>query len=180
MTVKLSPHFADYEVACKCAKHSKGLYYYVSPRLIMLAERVRDVLKFPMIVTSCSRCPEHNKAVGGSPTSKHIFTDTQPTRAMDFKTKGLTPCQSFSFIIRAWAGGGLSELGGIGLYDTWLHIDTAKAEDGHLRVWDCRKKKTAEDSEIIGDLIAYLSPLEHTERPAAVINRLILTINEWR
>ena len=174
-----SPHFADYEVACKCAKHAKGVYYYVSPRLLMLAEKVRDVLRTPMIVTSCCRCPEHNKTVGGSPTSKHIFTDTQPTRAMDFKAKGMVPSLAFDFIVRDWACGGLSELGGIGLYDTWLHIDTAKAEDGHLRVWDERKKKTTADSEILGQLVEDLRGLT-TQRPAAVINRLCIALNEWR
>ena len=180
MTVKLSPHFADYELKCKCNRHKDKPLCNVSPRLLMLAEKVRDVLKFPMLVTSCCRCAPHNKEEGGSTTSKHLCSDSLPARAMDFKTRGLTPCQSFSFIVRAWAGGGLSELGGIGLYDTWLHIDTAKAEDGHLRVWDERKKKTAEDSEIIGDLIAYLRPIEHLGRPAAVVNRLILALNEWR
>ena len=182
MTVKLSPHFADYELKCKCHRHKDNPLCNVSPRLLMLAEKVRDVVKLPMIVRSCCRCVAHNSDpdVKGSPTSKHLCSESLPARAMDFRAKGLTPCQTFSFIIRAWAGGGLSELGGIGLYDTFVHIDTAKAEDGHLRVWDDRKKKTAEESEIIGDLIAYLSPLEHTERPAAVINRLILTINEWR
>ena len=180
MTVKLSPHFADYELKCKCSRHKDKPLCNVSPRLLMLAEKVRDVLKFPMIVTSCCRCAEHNAEVGGETNSLHICTEVKAARAMDFKTKGMTPCQSFSFIIRAWAGGGLNELGGIGLYDTWLHIDTAKTDDGHLRVWDCRKKKTAEDSEIIGDLIEYLRPIEHLERTAAVINRLCATLNEWR
>ena len=174
-----SPHFADHELACKCAKHAKERKYYVSPRLLMLAERVRDVLKTPMIVTSCCRCPEHNRAVGGSPTSKHIFTDTQPSRAMDFKAKGMIPSLAFDTIIREWACGGLGELGGIGLYDTWLHIDTAKAEDGHLRVWDERKKKTTADSEILGQLVEDLRALT-TQRPAAVINRLCIALNEWR
>lgn len=174
-----SPHFADHELACKCAKHAKERKYYVSPRLLMLAERVRDVLKTPMIVTSCCRCPEHNKEVGGSPTSKHIFTATQPSRAMDFKAKGMTPSLAFDTIVREWACGGLGELGGIGLYDTWLHIDTAKAEDGHLRVWDERKKKTTADSEILGQLVEDLRGLT-TQRPAAVINRLCIALNEWR
>lgn len=179
MTKKLSPHFADYELRCKCNRHKDSPLCNVSPRLLMLAERVRDVLKTPMIVTSCCRCPEHNKTSGGSPTSKHIFTDTQPTRAMDFKAKGMSPSLAFDTIIREWACGGLGELGGIGLYDTWLHIDTAKAEDGHLRVWDERKKKTTADSEILGQLVEDLRGLT-TARPAPVINRLCIALNGWR
>lgn len=181
MSKKLSPHFADYELQCKCKRHRGNPLCNVSPRLLMLAERVRDVLKTPMIVTSCCRCPAHNADpdVKGSPTSKHITTDKQPSRAMDFKAKGMTPSLAFDTIIREWACGGLGELGGIGLYDTWLHIDTAKAEDGHLRVWDERKKKTTADSEILGQLVEDLRGLT-TQRPAAVINRLCIALNEWR
>ena len=179
MTKKLSPHFADYELQCKCHRHKNKPLCNVSPRLLMLSERVRDELKTPMIPTSCCRCPEHNKEVGGSPTSKHITTDKQPSRAMDFKAKGMISVLAFDAIVRDWACGGLGELGGIGLYDTFVHIDTAKAEDGHLRVWDERKKKTTADSEILGQLVEDLRGLT-SARPAAVINRLCIALNEWR
>lgn len=173
------PHFADYELRCQCRRHKDKQLCNVSPRLGMLAERVRDVLKTPMIVTSCCRCAAHNKEVGGSPTSKHLCSETQPARAMDFKAKGMSPSLALDTIIREWACGGLGELGGIGLYDTFVHIDTGKAEDGHLRVWDERKKKTTTDSEILGQLVEDLRGLT-TQRPAAVINRLCIALNDWR
>ena len=154
------PHFADYELRCQCRRHKDKQLCNVSPRLGMLAERLRDVLKTPMIVTSCCRCPAHN---------------ADP----DVKGKGMSPSLAFDTIIREWACGGLVELGGIGLYDTFIHIDTAKDEDGHLRVWDERKKKTTTDSEILGQLVEDLRGLT-TQRPAAVINRLCIALNEWR
>lgn len=179
--MNITAHFADHELRCQCRRHGKQQLCNVHPRLLSLAEKVRDLLRTPMIVTSCCRCPAHNADpdVKGSPTSKHITTEKQPSRAMDFKAKGMTPPLAFDAIVREWACGGLGELGGIGLYDTFIHIDTAKAEDGHLRVWDERKTRTSEQSEIIGKLIEDLRGLA-TQRPATVINRLIITLNEWR
>lgn len=174
-----SPHFADYELQCKCKRHGDKPLCNVSPRLLMLAEKVRDVLGTPMIVKSCCRCAPHNKEEGGSPTSKHICDEKTPARALDFKAKGMTPSLAFDTIIREWACGRLSELGGIGLYDTIVHIDTAKADDGHLRVWDNRNTKTAEQQEILGQLVEDLRNLT-TARPASVINRLCIAINSWR
>lgn len=135
------PHFAEHELRCKCNRHKDAPLCNVSPRLLMLAEKIRGVLKTPMVVTSCCRCPEHNREVGGSPSSKHIATPEQPARAMDFKPRNMSPLTAYNAIVKAWHDGRLTELGGIGLYDSWIHIDTAKAADGHLRTWDNRSKK---------------------------------------
>ena len=64
----LSPHFAKDECVCRCGC---GLCN-ATPRLLSLADKVRDLLRQPMIVTSVCRCREHNAKVGGSPTSKHL------------------------------------------------------------------------------------------------------------
>ena len=143
MTVKLSPHFADYELKCKCSRHKDKPLCNVSPRLLMLAEKVRELLKTPMIVTSCCRCAAHNADpdVKGSPTSKHICDEKTPARAMDFRPKDTPLIVAYNAIVKAWRDGRLTELGGIGIYDRWIHINTAKAADGHLRQWDNRTKK---------------------------------------
>ena len=141
--MNLSLHFADYELRCQCKRHKEQPLCDVAPRLLSLAEKVRDILTVPMIVTSCCRCPEHNKEVGGSPASKHICTPSQPARAMDFKPKNTEPIVAYNAIVKAYHDGRLNELGGIGLYDWGLHIDIAKAADGHLRTWDYRTKKGA-------------------------------------
>jgi len=138
--MNLTSHFADFELRCQCKRHKEKPLCNVAPRLLSLAEKVRDILKVPMIVTSCCRCPEHNKEVGGSPASKHICTQSQPARAMDFKPKNTPPIVAYNAIVKAYRDGRLNELGGIGLYDWGIHIDIAKAADGHLRTWDYRKK----------------------------------------
>ena len=137
----LSPHFSVEECRCRCRRHTDAPLCNVSPRLLSLAEKIRDILKCPMIVTSCCRCAAHNAEVGGSPTSKHLAGDKQPARAMDFYCKELSPVAVYNVIVKAWRDGKLPELGGIGLYDWGVHIDTAKADDGHLRRWDYRTKK---------------------------------------
>lgn len=141
--MNLSPHFADYELRCKCNRHKDAPLCNVSPQLLALAEKVREILKTPMVVRSCCRCPEHNADpdVKGSPTSKHITTDKLPARAMDYKPRNMSPITAYNAIVKAWRDGRLPDLGGIGLYDSFVHIDTAKAYDGHLRTWDKRSQK---------------------------------------
>lgn len=132
----LSPHFSAFECRCQCSRHKDGDYCYVSPRLLSLAERVRDIIG-PMRVNSCCRCPEHNAEVGGVKTSKHIGTQRSPARAMDFRPLHCTVQEAHAAIVEAYRAGHLTELGGIGLYikKNFIHIDTAKAADGHLRQW---------------------------------------------
>lgn len=138
----LSPHFSAVECRCQCSRHKDGDYCYVSPRLLTLAEKIRSVAGV-MTVHSCCRCPAHNAEVGGVKASKHVGTPDSPARAMDFHVKGSTPLAVYTAILKAYAAGELPELGGIGLYDAFVHIDTAKAADGHLRKWDYRKRKGA-------------------------------------
>lgn len=139
--MNLSEHFTDKELACRCARHGGGLFCNVAPELLKLAETVRAVLGVPMVVTSCCRCPAHNAEEGGVKSSKHLCADKQPARAMDFKPQGVKPLAAYRQILAARKAGKLPDLGGIGLYDTFLHIDTEKAPDGHLRTWDYRKRK---------------------------------------
>ena len=125
----LSPHFAKDECACRCGC---GLCN-ATPRLLMMAGKVRDLLGEPMIVRSVCRCAEHNaKTPGASPTSKHLAG-----KAMDFYCRRLSPLA----VYKAWYDGRLPELGGVGIYDWGIHIDTEKAPDGHLRRWDKRKAR---------------------------------------
>lgn len=123
------PHFAAHELKCKCGC---GL---CNPKdeLLDLAEKVRHILgDVPMYVTSCCRCEKHNKKVGGSPTSKHLTG-----RAMDFQVTAMSVFCAYAKIVTAWELGKLPELGGIGLYvkKNFIHIDTFRAADGHLRKW---------------------------------------------
>lgn len=122
-----SEHFTPKEVACKCGCG----FAEPSPALIELAEKVRSLLQVPMHVNSCCRCRMHNGKSGGSPNSKHLTGD-----AMDFHCwNKLTPVAIYNIILSTYMHGGLPELGGMGLYSNFVHIDTYHAPDGHLRLW---------------------------------------------
>lgn len=123
---KVSLHFSRHELVCRCGC---GLYIH-RPQLIDLAEKVREILKIPMYVNSGTRCVSHNARVDGSPTSKHL-----QGLAMDFYCKTLTPTAIYNVILSRYIKGYLPELGGMGIYKTFVHIDAFHAEDGHLRLW---------------------------------------------
>ncbi|MGI6076445.1 MAG: YcbK family protein [Pyramidobacter sp.] len=128
----LSHHFSRDECVCR----DECGFDTPDPKLLELAEAVRGILKEPMIVHSVCRCKAHNMAVNGSPTSKHL-----KGQAMDFHVSGLSPVAVYNAVVKAWHDGRLPELGGVGLYDWGVHIDVYHAADGHLRVWDLRKRR---------------------------------------
>lgn len=62
--------------------------------------------------------------------------------AADMKHSKLRPLALFNLILRLFAEGKLPQLGGVGLYPTFVHIDVRKrpgssggASDGHLAIW---------------------------------------------
>ena len=61
------PHFSPEEVACRGTGR-----LVVNPAAMDALERLRHALGAPMILRSAYRSPEHNRAVGGAPRSKHM------------------------------------------------------------------------------------------------------------
>lgn len=57
------------------------------------AERVREIVGKPLIISSGYRCRDLNKAVGGSVFSQHLLCE-----AIDFTCKGLTTEKIFELI----------------------------------------------------------------------------------
>ena len=69
-------------------------YFLTEPyagRLVVFAESMLEEIRFtvdaPVVVNSCGRCPELNKAVGGVTTSQHLFS-TEYDGAADFYVLG--------------------------------------------------------------------------------------------
>lgn len=99
--MNLTPHFTIEELAgtsnaqykklnlLKAQEHMGKMYM-----LAGFAERVREIIGKPLIITSGYRCPELNKAIGGALTSQHIFCE-----AIDFVVKGLRPEDIFNRIV---------------------------------------------------------------------------------
>ena len=62
-------YFTTQELACKCDKCKTFRYNH---ELLSILDDVREELGESIIVNSCYRCVDHNKAVGGSPRSRHL------------------------------------------------------------------------------------------------------------
>lgn len=83
-------------------------------RIAGLAQRARDRLGRPFVITSWFRPPDVNRAVGGAPFSRHIVGD-----AIDFYVDGLTGNQLYWSLDPWWPGG----LGRYAKFPYLCHLD---------------------------------------------------------
>lgn len=91
---KLGKHFDRSEFACRCGgKYCNGFPKEMQPKLITVADRVRDHFDVPVIVSSGVRCSRHNAAVGGVSNSRHL-----DGKAMDFDVPGKTSAQVLAYV----------------------------------------------------------------------------------
>ena len=107
--MKLSTlHFKKEEFACKGTQRLK-----LDTELLAVLELVRQVFDKPVTITSGYRSPEHNKAVGGAPNSKHMLGI-----AADIVVAGHTPQEVYDLLDKTFPN-----YYGVGLYSGWVHID---------------------------------------------------------
>ena len=83
---------SDAFIGCSCGKCG-GFPAEPTERLMLAADAVREHFGAPVIPTSTVRCREHNAAVGGVATSRHMAG-----RAMDFWVKGRSSNQVLAFV----------------------------------------------------------------------------------
>lgn len=116
----LSKNFSKKELACKCCGK-----FILSLELIAGLQELRDRAKCPLHINSGTRCSKHNKEVGGTSNSQHLFG-----RAADVWADNLTPQELYKLAenIKVFRDGG------IGLYNTFIHVDVRR---GRSR-WDYR------------------------------------------
>ncbi len=68
-----SAHFSFKEVQCRCGgKYSSCQRIWHKRAAFQMMEEYRTKSGRPFKVVSACRCPSHNKACGGSPTSRHL------------------------------------------------------------------------------------------------------------
>lgn len=117
---KLSANFRVREFACKDGSNT----IFVCDELVQLLQNIRDHFNRPVTITSAYRTVTHNKKVGGSPKSQHLYG-----MAADIQVKDTPP----EFVAQ-YAETLLPERGGIGRYPKdkahpkrktgWVHVDT--------------------------------------------------------
>jgi len=104
---ELSPNFKLIEFTSKDGA-DRAL---VHSSLIDGLEAIRIHFKFPVVVNSGYRTPEHNQRIGGRPNSRHKFG-----LAADIMIKGIQPHKISAYAERLG-------FGGIGRYRTFIHVD---------------------------------------------------------
>lgn len=128
MQTMLSKHFRTREF-----QTGNCNFVIVSNMLLRVLDSLRDKIGEPIYINSGYRTPEHNKAVGGSTLSYHMYG-----MAADIRADRHTPKQLYTILddmLDGW--GGLEE------HNTFLHVDVrAKAwrkpkEDNHGTSNDC-------------------------------------------
>lgn len=107
---KLSANFRVREFACTDGTDP----IFVDSDLVNVLQKIRTHFGKSVTITSAYRTPTKNKAVGGQTYSQHLYG-----RAADIKVKGVAPKT-----VAAYAEKLLPNRGGVGIYATFVHVDT--------------------------------------------------------
>lgn len=106
---KLSTNFRVKEFACSDGSDP----IFISTDLVTVLQKIRTHFGKAVTITSAYRTPTRNKAVGGTAYSQHLYGN-----AADIKVNGVSPTR-----VAEYAEKLLPNKGGIGIYDTFTHID---------------------------------------------------------
>ncbi len=98
----------------------------MAPELIDGLEALRSVLGDPIKVVSGYRCPSYNKKIDGAKQSQHMLG-----RAADIQCDGSYPYA----VAEAAEGVHPFDIGGIGRYDTFTHVDVRGCYGGKKARW---------------------------------------------
>ena len=118
-----SPHFRLGEFASKDGSDK----VLVDDDLVDLLEQIREAAGGVVTINSGYRSPAHNAAVGGVSSSQHLYG-----RAADIVVAGASP-----LLVGQIAEYYLDRRGGIGVYQTFTHVDTRTIRSR----WDQRSGK---------------------------------------
>ena len=121
--LQLSPHFRLAEFASKDGADK----VLVDDDLVTLLEQIREAAGGAVVINSGYRSPAHNAAVGGVSSSQHLYG-----RAADIVVEGASP-----LLVGQIAEYYLDRRGGIGVYQTFTHVDTRLIRSR----WDQRSGK---------------------------------------
>ena len=105
---KVSTNFRVREFACQDGSDP----IFIDSELVSVLQKIRNHFGKAVTITSAYRTPNHNKNVGGTTYSQHLYG-----KAADIKVQGIAPKD-----VAQYAETLLDE-GGIGIYNTFTHID---------------------------------------------------------
>ena len=105
---KLSTNFRVREFACNDGTDP----IFIDSDLVAILQKIRTHFGKPVTITSAYRTPPHNSREGGTTYSQHLYG-----KAADIKISGVTPKKVADYAET------LLDNGGIGIYNTFTHID---------------------------------------------------------
>lgn len=102
----LTRNFSRAEFACPCCDRADMDLGFVAK-----LQELRFFIDQPIRVTSGFRCPMHNEVVGGAENSKHLAGIAADITIQGGRWRLLKGIYRLDFR-------------GIGIYDTWIHVDS--------------------------------------------------------
>jgi uncharacterized protein YcbK (DUF882 family) len=117
--MKLTRNFDSTEFACPCKKCGGNITLEFARKM----QELRDACGFALPISSGYRCSDHNKKIGGAPSSRHMYGT-----ACDISTIGMTGIQILQILEHARH----LNFTGFGLASTFIHLDT---RPGAIIVW---------------------------------------------
>ena len=111
---KLSSNFKVSEFACKDGSDT----VLVAPRLVMVLQSIRSRFGAAVTINSGYRTPQYNAKIGGVAHSQHCYGT-----AADITVRGQKPAA-----VAAYARKIMPDWGGVGIYNTFTHIDVREAK----------------------------------------------------
>lgn len=106
---KLSDNFRVSEFACQDGSD----VIFIAPSLVTILQKVRNHFGKAVTINSGYRTPTHNKKVGGTTYSQHLYGT-----AADIVVKGVAPKTVAAYVETL-----MPKKGGIGIYDSFVHVD---------------------------------------------------------
>lgn len=119
-------HFDLDEFRCKCGCQQN----YISDEFVTLLDELRELVGFPLVVTSGYRCPDHNNRVSSTgrtgPHTTGQAADISVDRFRAFRVMSKAADMGFTGIGFKQHGGG-----------RFMHLDTLPNADGQPRptIW---------------------------------------------
>lgn len=109
---KVAANFTVKEFACSDGTDT----ILISPTLAAMLQKIRTHYGKPVHINSAYRTEAHNAKVGGAAYSQHKYGT-----AADIRIDGVTPKD-----LAAFAETIMPNMGGIGIYKSFVHIDVRK------------------------------------------------------
>ncbi len=130
---QLSQNFWLREFRCKAGVDvPDSLIGHMEELAREVLEPIRTAWGGRIRIVSGYRTKEYQAYLGGVPGSAHL-----EGRAADIAPGDPESAPAlWSLIRKMYSEGRLPALGGLGRYPHFVHVDTRKAPDGHLRRWD--------------------------------------------